>query len=105
MITASDAKVTLKTRAGKLVRDVKHTDSTGEVMHFSLQDSSGMKADLSVNSYTDEFFYTERGVMNGKPYLVKSHGWLKKGWGHTEHPAKVASANPMPAPVTAPVAQ
>ena len=40
-----------------------------------------MQSDLSVNVQTHEFFYTERGVMDGKPYVVNAHGWLKPGTG------------------------
>lgn len=30
---------------------------------------------------THEYFYTERGMKDGKAYVVKSHGWLKQGPG------------------------
>ncbi|SIT47128.1 hypothetical protein BN2476_560001 [Paraburkholderia piptadeniae] len=88
----SSADATLMTRAGELLRHMQYRDGADGVKHFAFEDkSSKTKADLSVNMQTHEFFYTESGLKDGKPYVVKAHGWLKHGLGGTKA-AKTANA-------------
>ncbi len=81
------ADVQLLTRKGALKRHLAYRDGADGVKHFT-SDDAGVHSDLSVNVKTNEYFYTERGSIEGKPYVVKAHGWLKPG----ELQAKVAKA-------------
>jgi len=75
---ANVAKVKIATSSGALERNLAFRDGADGVKHYVYEDpQTKMKADLSVNTQTREFFYTESGVKNGKPYVVKTHGWLK----------------------------
>jgi hypothetical protein len=74
------ADVRLLTHSGPVDRHLVLRDGADGVKHFTSEDKrSQMKADLSVNAQTHEFFYTESGVKDGKPYVINSHGWLKHG--------------------------
>jgi len=77
------ADVRLLTHSGPVQRHLVLRDGADGVKHFTSEDKqSQMKADLSVNAQTHEFFYTESGVKDGKPYVINSHGWLKHGVDH-----------------------
>jgi hypothetical protein len=79
-LTTETADVDLLTRAGLLSRHMQYRDGADGVKHYAFEDDKKQtKADLSVNMNTREYFYTESGVKDGKPYVVKSHGWLKPG--------------------------
>ncbi|MFM0625730.1 hypothetical protein [Paraburkholderia xenovorans] len=74
------ADVRLLTHSGPVDRHLAFRDGADGVKHFTYEDKqSQTKADLSVNAETHEFFYTESGVKDGKPYVINSHGWLKHG--------------------------
>jgi hypothetical protein len=76
------ADVQLLASAGRLKRQLKYTDMTDGVNHYNWQNETpteNYQSLLSVNTQTREYFYTEVGIQNGKPYTVKAHGWLKRG--------------------------
>ncbi|MDR5808500.1 hypothetical protein [Caballeronia sp. LZ019] len=87
------ADVNVVTRSGDLSRHMSYRDGADGVKHYSYADkSSDTKADLAVNMQTREYFYTESGVKNGQPYVVKSHGWLKPGALNPVHAHATAKA-------------
>ena len=88
--SANVAKVKMATQSGQVERSLEFRDGADGVKHYVSEDpQTKMKADLSVNTQTREFFYTESGVKNGQPYVVKTHGWLKAS---TEAPAAPSPA-------------
>ncbi|WP_244817705.1 filamentous hemagglutinin N-terminal domain-containing protein [Caballeronia sp. Lep1P3] len=91
-LAADTADVDLLTHSGALSRHLAYRDGADGVKHYTFEDEKKeTKADLSVNMQTREFFYTESGMKDGKPYVVKSHGWLKPGMA-VPHAATVADA-------------
>ncbi|QSN64966.1 filamentous hemagglutinin N-terminal domain-containing protein (plasmid) [Caballeronia sp. M1242] len=87
-LTTDTADVDLLTRAGALTRHMQYRDGADGVKHYTFEDEKKQtKADLSVNMQTREYFYTESGVKDGKPYVVKSHGWLKQGMAVLANPS------------------
>ena len=83
----------ISTNSGPLERSLDFRDGADGVKHYVSEDpQTKMKADLSVNAQTREFFYTESGVKDGKPYVVKSHGWLKASTQSAASPATPATA-------------
>jgi hypothetical protein len=73
------ADVELLTRKGALKRHLAYRDGADGVKHFVADDASGAHCELSLNAQTNEYFYTERGAIDGKAYTVTAHGWLKPG--------------------------
>ncbi|WP_158602003.1 hypothetical protein [Pararobbsia silviterrae] len=73
-----DADLVVRTRSARMTRHMPYRDAAHGAKHFAFDDAStGTHAELSVDTHTREFFYAERGVADGRPYAVKSHGWLR----------------------------
>ncbi|WP_206751186.1 two-partner secretion domain-containing protein [Cupriavidus agavae] len=71
------ADVRVVTKAGKLERRMRLRDGVDGVQRYTFEHSAmATRADLSIDTRTNAFFYTESGVAEGKPYVVKAQGWL-----------------------------
>lgn len=77
VVSGDMADVSVQMPTGVVKHRLTYRDASDGVRHFALDDGQ-THVQMSFNPQSREYFYEERGVGKGKPYILISHGWLKE---------------------------